>query len=343
MKVRSSVEILKVIYWYESINWLGNFQSTYQMEKHFEPLNDLVGHTIFRNKWNRYKYGKHTPTSRTIDLVDQQTLIPKKIINHYLWTILEKQECSCEALENEILKLNPYISQIVYGFSPFGERRLKPLHRIDVNKLISMISKNPLDCLAIFYIYWRMNQSSQKTCHRLAQECAKYIYQALLIMGGTNYYCASDRVIQLFYEWFEKNIFTKTYWTDNFYYMNSEVFIKNIYLLQVLTTQNVNTQQLKRMDYPSVALKILSKGMQNKEYEHVCRVLRWGKKNSNKLHSDMVQKVYLPPDCHLGLGFLLMDKDGNYSNQVYAHWLTLNLSIFGKLANYLRERKDSTD
>lgn len=340
LKVRSSVEVLKVIYWYESINWLGGFRSAYQMETYFEPINDLASQTNFRNKWNRYKNGKHTPKSKVIDLVDKKISIPKKILNHYLWGLLDKSENTINGLEDDLLKLDPYISHIVYGFSPLGSRKLKSFHKIDMGQLFLIMSEMPLDVIATLYIYWQYNQCSNKICNRLAQECSEHIYYALLVMGTLTHYCSTSRVIGLLYEWFEENVFLKTDWGNKIYSMNKDIFIQNIDLLHGLMAINPNKNRhgySKSLPVHSQnAFIILSEGIVDRERNNLCRLIRRGRKGSDRLDSDLIQSFYLSSDCHLGLRILFMDKDGEYHNQTYAHWLLLNLSIVGKFVNTWR-------
>lgn len=78
----------------------------------------------------------------------------------------------------------------------------------------------------------------------------------------------------------------------------------------------------------------------DKERNNLCRLIRRGRKSSDRLDSDLIQSFYLSSDCHLGLGILFMDKDGEYHNQTYAHWLLLDLSIVGKFVNAWRRSRE---
>ncbi|MBS7821391.1 hypothetical protein J7552_08855 [Wohlfahrtiimonas chitiniclastica] len=338
--MRSKIKTLKVIYWYEAINWLGNFGTSYRMEQTFEPLSDLTKGTFFRNKWARYRQGLNTPSKKTVELVSQKTMIPEKILRHFFWDLLEKAQSA--NIEEMILKLDPYIAQLVYDFSPFGERKLKPLYKIDIKKLFLTIEKMPLDCLAILYIYWRKNHDSEVSCNRLGQECAKYLYYALLVMGGVNHYCTNNRIMELLYEWFDEHVILNTSWGKYYSCMNSNIFIENIFLLKNLTVLNMDDISRKSKKIPNCysqhACDILFFGSMMAQYKVLSRKIRWGKWELGELSSELLQSMYFPPNYQRGFDILLMDSLGDYNNETYAHWLTLRLTLCGKFARLASEQ-----
>lgn len=338
--MRSKIKTLKVVYWYEAINWLGNFGTSYAIEQSFEPLSDLTEGTLFRNKWAKYRQGLHIPSKKTVEQVSQKTMIPERILCHVFWDLLDKAQF--ENIEEMIFKLDPYITQLVYDFSPFGERKLKPLYKIDIKKVFLLIERIPLDCLAILYIYWRRNRDAEVSCNRLAQECVKYLYYALLVMGGVNHYCANNRVVRLLYEWFESDIVLMTSWGKYHYCMNSELFIQNTLMLKNLIVMNTDLTELKSKKlsnyYSQRACDVLFAGLINVEYKQLSRMMRWKRREFKNASPKQLQILYFPPNYQRGLDLLFMDVTGNCSNETYAHRLALQLTYLGKWVNTISKQ-----
>ena len=84
---RDWIDVIRTTIWYSYIQAKFSNATSYQIEKIIEPeafFNDKK-YLFHRNKWAKYKQGKHTPDTRLILKVNEHVPGTARVINHIVW------------------------------------------------------------------------------------------------------------------------------------------------------------------------------------------------------------------------------------------------------------------
>jgi hypothetical protein len=205
------INVIRVRFWYAGVKQKTGLTTTYQLERHFEPLTKTAidKRTPFRNKWSKYQAGKHTPGAVLVSLVDAKIPGSARELNHPLWEVLRLGERVLPKIDVWMEKLEPRVQAVVYHPPQDGMNALKlrkPYTSMLSNKLVKL---GNLDALTALLLYWLESKQLGQHDNNRFQACS--IYQLLLMMGMD--FCDRNIAEELFVL-FLASIFTQTDWGD---------------------------------------------------------------------------------------------------------------------------------
>lgn len=174
---RDPVDTLRTKYWYEGLRQHLRVSTAYAVERKIEPgafkkNQDEV--PIHRNKWWRYRCGRHTPSMLTVERAESVVPGSSKELNHVLWQALRPDPPTLSQANDLLRQVAPELQIILFEQDHFrihgGGRFLGKLeHRAS------------LDALACLTILLRLNHKNGS--YERVWEYAKYVFRMLLMLG----------------------------------------------------------------------------------------------------------------------------------------------------------------
>lgn len=222
---RRLINRLRTHYWYVGLQRKTQLTTAYQLEKHFEPQ-DNIG-TPAKNKWSKYPAGKHKPGPTLIALVDAKAPGSAREINHPLWEVLRLGDRVLPKIDVWLEKLEPRVQAIVYRSSKDGgisSAKQRQSYSLQLSR--RLVKLGNLDALAALVLYWRESKQQGNHVHNRWQ--AQDIYQLLLMMGMD--FC-KRHIAEELYVVFLAQIFCQTDWEDRRFFVNSVHYLWAVELL----------------------------------------------------------------------------------------------------------------
>ncbi|WP_120429994.1 hypothetical protein [Acinetobacter baylyi] len=202
---RSQIEIARVRLWYSFLEFKLNKNSEYGVEKAIEPhvfRKNKNGDIIRNKKWRNYSHGLHTPILRTLESVKPYLPESIKILNHPIWSVIEKKE------KEDILDLSSlsWDTQKILFKSNRSLGTIESKLNLGNRDLLMLENKASLDSLAAQIIF--LKDAYNKNKMEEALRIGRSIYKTLLILcTETPYAKVCDDLILLM----ELYVFPLTY------------------------------------------------------------------------------------------------------------------------------------
>lgn len=209
--MKSLIKKIKVTYWYSGLLEINKFKTAYQLEKFYEPESFYYpeeGGTEYKNKWAKYRDGKHAPNAYLIGKVENKTHGSSSEFNHPLWQVLLLQRTCTVDLDYWFKQLG-LETQLLFSGNVKKEGFLtKSRKSFDDFKLASkLLSQSNLDSLTALILYW--HEAGLDDSSFFQGRLAKYIYKSLLIMAP---HFEGRGISGEIYQVFSELIFKKTSW-----------------------------------------------------------------------------------------------------------------------------------
>jgi hypothetical protein len=231
---RSSIDVLRVRFWYEGVKLKTGCTTAYQLERLFEPLAAGVDNrTSFRNKWIRYATGKHTPRDSLVRKVEKQVAGSARELDHPLWDILRLENQCPENIDKWLGKLEPRVQAIVYRCSSDKSGQAVLMRRTFSSVLCRQLARlGNLDGLTALLLYWHESYQLDKMGE--VRFLARYIYRVLLMIGME---FRHRHVEEAVFEVFRIKVFERTDWQNGIFYLNARLYDEGILSLYLALYQ----------------------------------------------------------------------------------------------------------
>lgn len=179
-------DVLRTALWFADVSSRLNATTVYEVEHTLEPEafgKNGDGDYFHRNKWTKYKVGKHTPNDSLVARVDTRLPGTERILNHVLWEVLQTQQEIDGHTSDWLRQLVPDIQQIIFKTHSYGtgnsHQRLIPNRRM----LIMLERRAGIDSLACLTILLRESCVQGESAHTF--DIGRSLYRVLLILGTT--------------------------------------------------------------------------------------------------------------------------------------------------------------
>lgn len=206
-KRRDAVDVLRTIYWYQSLCARTGQWTPYRLESVFEDsaftrrsIKD--GGPYHKNKWPGYRGGVHVPSPPLVSSVNRHPLGrgTAREINHVLWETLRPNLDITRYANPWLGQLEPLVQNLVFvtelypSAGNYYERR-----RIDGRKLRALERLGSLDALACLTILLREAHAQNE--QKLAFDIGAALYRALLMVSlNLPMAAVADRLFGLYRE-----------------------------------------------------------------------------------------------------------------------------------------------
>ena len=211
--MKSLIKKIKIIYWYNGLLEINKFKTAYQLEKFYEPESFYYpkeGGTEYRNKWAKYRDGKHAPNADLIGKVESRSHGSSSEFNHPFWQVLLLQQTNTIDLDYWFKQLDLETQLLFSGNVKKGGLLTKGRKSFYDFKLADkLLRQSNLDTLTALILYWHEARLDANSFFQ--SRVAKYIYKSLLIMAP---YFERRGVAGEIYQVLSELIFKKTSWDD---------------------------------------------------------------------------------------------------------------------------------
>jgi len=120
-------DIIKTMLWYRIVADHLQVNSAYALEKHFFPEIFKKGENrlaINRPcRWDKYRRGIYVPNKYYVDLVEEECPGTRLWIEHPLWEIIKQKDSNLVELYNQLSKLRPEVTEILFREAHFGKKK----------------------------------------------------------------------------------------------------------------------------------------------------------------------------------------------------------------------------
>jgi hypothetical protein len=178
-----AVDVIRTALWYAYVELHLHAATSYKLEKLLEPEafgKNQYGDRYHRNKWGGYRVGRHKPSARLIERVEERAPGSALLISHLVWDVIRKRK-KLEWFEKIGLKqLSNDIRSILFKTNRYGlnEKLIPKLSRRCIRQLER---KAGLDALAAQVVFLWIADNQNDRAQALA--IGESIYRVLLILS----------------------------------------------------------------------------------------------------------------------------------------------------------------
>lgn len=231
---RDEIDVVRTMYWFEGLRIRAGVETAYALERQIEPESfskNRFGDPIRRNKWGRYRSGKHTPSESMVAQASRKYPGSEKDLNHVLWHVLKFNGDIGVHANGWLRKLAPELQLLIFEHNDYarihgGRRYLGKLER-----------RASMDCLACLLILLRLN--FEHGSYERAWECAQSVFRVLLMLGlQFDERQLGDEIFNIFV----RRVFSPLKWDGYRFCFDNYNFVQSVHILH---TFSLNTKQSK--------------------------------------------------------------------------------------------------
>ena len=179
---RDDIDVVSVSIWSAYIKRKLSQSSLYQIEKVIEPAafgKNQYGHVIHRNKWPRYRAGKHTPNQALIDAAELHAKGSANMINSVIWEAIRGRKELDWFVSEGIGQLSWEVKKVLYKSNKY-QLSSELVLAVGQKELLRLERLAGLDALAAQIVLLRV--ADHKNERERALAIGKSIYRTFLIM-----------------------------------------------------------------------------------------------------------------------------------------------------------------
>jgi hypothetical protein len=249
---RDEIDVVRTIYWFEGLRIRARVATAYALERRIEPESfgkNRFGDPIRRNKWGRYRSGKHTPSTSMVAQANRIFPRSEKDLNHILWRVLRFDGTVGERAHGWLRELAPELQLLIFERNDHvrihgGRQYLGKLER-----------RASMDCLAGLVILLRLN--IEHGFYERALEYSQSIFRVLLMLGlQFDERKLGDEIFRIFV----KRIFSFIKWDGCRLHCDGYDFVQAVHILHSfsLNTKQSKGKQLSWEELVSYMCKVLA-------------------------------------------------------------------------------------
>lgn len=249
---RDEIDVLRTIYWFEGLRIRAGVDTAYALERRIEPESfgkNSFGDPIRRNKWGRYRRGRHTPNDSMVTQANRKFPGSERDLNHVLWQVLKFNGDISGRAHDWLRKLAPELQLLIFENGDYlrihgGRQHLAKLER-----------RASMDCLACLVILLRLN--TEHGSYERGWEYAQSVFRVLLMLGlEFDERRLGDEIFAIF----KKRIFSLIKWDGYRFYFDNYDFVQSAHILHgfSLNTKQTKGRQLSWQEQVRHMCKILS-------------------------------------------------------------------------------------
>lgn len=181
-KGRDDIDVVCVALWYAYIKRKLSESSLYQIEKVIEPAafgKNQYGDAFHRNKWSKYRAGKHTPHQALIDAAELHAKGSANMINSVIWEAIRGRKELDWFVSEGIGQLSWEVKKVLYKSTKY-QLSSELFLAVEQKELLRLERLAGLDALAAQIVLLRV--ADHKNERERALAIGKSIYRTLLIM-----------------------------------------------------------------------------------------------------------------------------------------------------------------